>query len=57
MSIKVFLLSKTFLKNLALAAVIVVVSIMLLLIWLNLYTHQCQKKTGPPFPGPSLPQT
>lgn len=57
MSIKEFLLSKTFFKNLALAAVIVVVFIMLLLIWLNLYTRHGQSKPVPDFRGLTLRQT
>ena len=57
MSIKEFLLSKTFLKNLALAAVIVVVFIMLLLIWLNFYTRHGQSKPVPDFRGLTLRQT
>lgn len=57
MSIKKFLLSKTFLKNLALAAVIFVVIIMLLLIWMNFYTRHGQSKPVPDFKGLTLRQT
>ncbi|MFZ2338677.1 MAG: PASTA domain-containing protein [Bacteroidales bacterium] len=57
MSIKDFLLSKAFLKNLALAAVIVVVIIMLLLIWMNFYTRHGQSKPVPDFRGLTLRQT
>ena len=57
MSIKDFLFSKTFLKNLALAAVIVVVIIMLLLIWMNFYTRHGQSKPVPDFKGLTLSQT
>ena len=57
MSIKDFILSKTFLKNLALAAVIFVVIIMLLLIWMNFYTRHGQSKPVPDFKGLTLRQT
>lgn len=51
MSLKNFLLSKVFLKNLGLAVVIVVGAIMILLIWLNLYTRHGQARPVPDFYG------
>ncbi len=57
MSVKNFILSKTFLKNLGLAAVIVVCLIMILLIWMNFYTHHGQSRPVPNFIGLSMDQT
>lgn len=57
MSIKNFILSKTFLKNLGLAAVIVVGLIMVLLIWLNFYTRHGQSRPVPDFIGLTMDQT
>lgn len=51
MSLKNFLLSKVFLKNLGLAVVIVVGAVMVLLIWLNLYTRHGQARPVPDFYG------
>jgi beta-lactam-binding protein with PASTA domain len=56
MSLKNFLLSKVFLKNLGLAVVIVVGAIMVLLIWLNLYTRHGQARPVPDFYGLSSSQ-
>jgi beta-lactam-binding protein with PASTA domain len=57
MSIKNFILSKVFLKNLALASVIVVGFIMVLLIWLNFYTRHGQSRPVPSFIGLTMDQT
>ena len=57
MSIKNFIFSKTFLKNLGLAAVIVVGFIMVLLIWLNIYTRHGQSRPVPDFMGLTMDQT
>ncbi len=51
MSLKEFILSKTFLKNLGLAAVIIVAVVMILLIWLNFYTRHGQSRAVPDFHG------
>lgn len=57
MSIKNFILSKIFLKNLGLAAVLVVVFLMGLLIWLNFYTRHGQSRPVPDFIGLTMEQT
>jgi eukaryotic-like serine/threonine-protein kinase len=57
MSLKNFIFSKTFLKNLGLAAVIVVGFIMALLIWLNFYTRHGQSRPVPEFVGLTMDQT
>jgi beta-lactam-binding protein with PASTA domain len=57
MSLKNFILSKTFLKNLALAAVIAVGIIMMTLIWLNFYTRHGQSRAVPGFIGLTMEQT
>jgi beta-lactam-binding protein with PASTA domain len=57
MSIKDFILSKTFLKNIGLAALIFVGFIMLLLIWLNFYTRHGQSRPVPSFIGLTMDQT
>jgi beta-lactam-binding protein with PASTA domain len=57
MSLKNFIFSKTFLKNLGLAAVIVVGIVMGLLIWLNFYTRHGQKRPVPEFIGLTMDQT
>jgi beta-lactam-binding protein with PASTA domain len=57
MSLKDFILSKTFLKNLGLAAVIIVATIMILLIWLNFYTRHGQSRAVPDFYGLTREQT
>jgi beta-lactam-binding protein with PASTA domain len=57
MSIKNFIFSKTFLKHLGFAAVIVVGSIMALLIWLNFYTRHGQSRPVPDFIGLTMDQT
>jgi len=57
MSLKNFLLSKIFLKNLGLAAILAVSLIMILLIWLNFYTRHGQSRPVPDFIGLTLDQT
>lgn len=57
MSLKNFIFSKVFLKNLALAAVILVGLLMILLIWLNFYTRHGQSRTVPNLIGLTLEQT
>jgi eukaryotic-like serine/threonine-protein kinase len=56
MSLKKFILSKLFLKNLGLAIAIVVGIVMILLIWMNLYTRHGQAKPVPDFTGLSMEQ-
>ena len=57
MSIKNFILSKIFLKNLGLAAVIIVGLVMIFLIWLNFYTRHGQSRPVPDFVGLTPEQT
>jgi eukaryotic-like serine/threonine-protein kinase len=57
MSLKNFLLSKVFLKNLGFAAIILVGMVMILLIWLNLYTRHGQARPVPDFYGLTMAQT
>jgi eukaryotic-like serine/threonine-protein kinase len=57
MSLKNFLLSKVFVKNLGLAIVIVVGLIMILLIWFNIYTRHGQARPVPDFYGLTMEQT
>jgi eukaryotic-like serine/threonine-protein kinase len=57
MSIKDFILSKTFLKNIGLAAILIVGLTMGLLIWLNFYTRHGQSRPVPDFIGLTKEQT
>lgn len=57
MSFKEFIFSKKFLKNLGMAAVIVVAFLMALLIWLNFYTRHGQSRQVPDFIGKTLVET
>lgn len=57
MSLKNFILSKVFVKNLGLAVAIVVGTVMLLLIWLNFYTRHGQARPVPDFQGLTMEQT
>jgi beta-lactam-binding protein with PASTA domain len=57
MSLKNFLLSKVFLKNLGLVVIIFVGLIMVLLIWLNFYTRHGKARPIPDFYGLTLEQT
>jgi len=54
MSLKNFILSKTFVKNLGLAVAITVGIIMILLIWMNFYTRHGQARPVPDFYGLSM---
>jgi hypothetical protein len=57
MSLKEFIFSKQFLKNLGSAAVIVVGLLMALLIWINFYTRHGQSRPVPDFIGHTLEET
>jgi hypothetical protein len=57
MSLKNFILSKVFLKNLGLAISIVVGVIMILLIWMNFYTRHGQARPVPDFYGLTMEET
>jgi eukaryotic-like serine/threonine-protein kinase len=57
MSLKDFVLSKQFVKNLAFAAIIAVGGIMILLIWMNFYTRHGQARPVPNFVGLTMEQT
>jgi beta-lactam-binding protein with PASTA domain len=57
MRFKEFLISKVFVKNLSLAVAMFVGIIMILLIWLNIYTRHGQAKPVPDFYGLSLDET
>jgi len=57
MSLKEFFFSKVFVKNLALAVALAVGMIMILLIWLNIYTRHGQARPVPDFYGLSIEET
>lgn len=57
MSFKNFILSKVFLKNLGFAISIIVGVILILLIWMNLYTRHGQARPVPDFYGLTLEET
>jgi eukaryotic-like serine/threonine-protein kinase len=57
MSLKNFLVSKLFLKHLGIALTIIFGLLMILLIWLNLYTRHGQARPVPNFYGLTLEQT
>jgi beta-lactam-binding protein with PASTA domain len=57
MSLKTFILSKLFLKNLGFAIVIVVGAVLMLLIWMNFYTRHGQARPVPNFIGLTMDQT
>jgi Uncharacterized protein conserved in bacteria len=57
MSLKNFILSKLFLKNLGYAIVIIVGGILVLLIWMNFYTRHGQARPVPNFIGLTMEQT
>jgi hypothetical protein len=57
MSLKKFIFSKVFLKNLGLAFLIAVGSLILLLLWLNIYTRHGQSRTVPDFVGLTKEET
>jgi beta-lactam-binding protein with PASTA domain len=57
MSLKEFIFSKVFLKNFGLAIVITAGVIMLLLLWLNIYTRHGQARPVPDFIGLTIEQS
>ncbi|HVN57084.1 MAG TPA: PASTA domain-containing protein [Bacteroidales bacterium] len=57
MSLKNFLVTRVFAKHLGLAAVILVGILILLLIWLNLYTRHGQSRVVPDFHGRTRSET
>jgi beta-lactam-binding protein with PASTA domain len=57
MSFKEFLLSKAFVKNLSIAVALLVGIILIMLIWLNIYTRHGQARPVPDFYGLSLQET
>jgi beta-lactam-binding protein with PASTA domain len=57
MSLKNFILSKVFAKNLGLAVSIAVGAIMVLLIWMNIYTRHGQARAIPDFYGLSIEES
>lgn len=57
MSLKKFILSKVFFKNLGFAVVIVVGIVMVLLIWMNFYTRHGQARPVPDFYGLTMEET
>jgi beta-lactam-binding protein with PASTA domain len=57
MSLKKFIFSKVFIKNLGLSVAIIVGGVMILLIWLNFYTRHGQARPVPDFFGLTLEQT
>jgi len=57
MSLKEFILSRLFVKNLGYALIIAVGGIMILLIWMNLYTRHGQSRPVPDFVGLTVEQT
>jgi beta-lactam-binding protein with PASTA domain len=57
MSLKNFILSKLFLKNLGFVIIIFVGAVMILLIWMNFYTRHGQARPVPNFVGLTLDQT
>jgi Uncharacterized protein conserved in bacteria len=57
MSLKEFIFSKVFVKNLGLALLIIVGIIMVLLIWLNIFTRHGQSRSVPNFYGLSMEET
>jgi eukaryotic-like serine/threonine-protein kinase len=57
MSLKEFIFSKIFLKHFGLAVVITIAVIMILLLWLNIYTRHGQARSVPDFFGLNMDQT
>jgi beta-lactam-binding protein with PASTA domain len=57
MSLKNFLISKVFIKNLSFAIAIFVLLVMVLLIWLNIYTRHGQARPVPDFYGLTLKES
>ncbi|MGD0341762.1 MAG: PASTA domain-containing protein [Bacteroidales bacterium] len=57
MSLKEFIFSKVFVKSLGLAVLIIVGVIIVLLIWLNIFTRHGQSRTVPDFYGLNMEET
>jgi beta-lactam-binding protein with PASTA domain len=57
MSLKNYILSKLFLKNLGYAAIFAVGGVLILLIWMNFYTRHGQARPVPNFVGLTMQQT
>jgi beta-lactam-binding protein with PASTA domain len=57
MSLKEFFFSKVFVKNLALAVALAVGMVIVLLIWLNIYTRHGQARSVPDFHGLTLDES
>lgn len=57
MSLKNFILSKVFIKNLGFAVAIIVGFVMVLLIWMNFYTRHGQARPVPDFYGLNMEET
>lgn len=57
MSLKDFILSKVFVRNLGFAIAIIVGVVIILLIWMNLYTRHGQARPVPDFYGLTMEQT
>lgn len=57
MSLKDFIFSKVFVKNLGLALLIIVGIVMVLLIWLNIFTRHGQSREVPNFYGLNMEET
>jgi beta-lactam-binding protein with PASTA domain len=57
MSLKNFILSKVFMKNLGIAVSIAVGAVILLLIWMNIYTRHGQARPIPDFYGLSIEES
>lgn len=56
MSLRNFIFSKAFFRNLGFAVVIVVVTVMLTLVWMNFYTRHGQARAVPDFHGLTVEQ-
>jgi beta-lactam-binding protein with PASTA domain len=57
MSLKEFILSRQFLKNVGLAVIIIIGVVTILLLWLNIYTRHGQARPVPDFFGLTLQET
>jgi beta-lactam-binding protein with PASTA domain len=57
MSLKNFIFSKVFLKNIGLAILIIAGAIIILLLWLNIYTRHGQARSVPDFLGLTMEET
>jgi len=57
MSLKEFIMSKQFLQNLGLAFIIITGVVIILLLWLNIYTRHGQARPVPDFFGLTIQET